>query len=54
MRKQQYNANGKTSLTMPLGRPRRKEDNIKMDPMEICCEDVDWIKQLRIIPNGKL
>jgi hypothetical protein len=36
----------------PLGRPRRRWENIRMDLMEIGWEDVDWI--LRIGTSGGL
>ena len=36
---------GKPEETRPLGRPRRRwEDNIKMDPPEVGCGDMDWIE----------
>jgi hypothetical protein len=35
---------GKPEGKRPLGRPRcRWEDNIRMDLMEIGCENVDWM-----------
>jgi len=35
---------GKPEGKRPLGRPsRRWEDNIKMDLLEVGCEDMDWI-----------
>ena len=36
---------GKPEGKRPLGRPRRRwEDNIKMDPQEVWCGGMDWIK----------
>ena len=36
---------GKPEGKRPLGRPRRRwEDNIKMDPQEVGCGDMDWIE----------
>jgi hypothetical protein len=38
------NFSRKTEGKRPLGRIRhREEDNIKVDIMEMVCEDVDWI-----------
>ena len=35
---------GETWETEPLERPRRRwEDNIKMNPLEVECGDMDWI-----------
>jgi hypothetical protein len=35
---------GKPEGKRPLGRPRRKwVDNIRMDPLELGWDDVDWI-----------
>jgi hypothetical protein len=28
----------------PLGRPRRREDNVKMDHQEVGCGGMDWIE----------
>jgi hypothetical protein len=37
---------GKPEGKRPLGRPgHRWEDNIKMDPQEVGCGVMDWIKQ---------
>ena len=36
---------GKPEGVRTLGRPRRRwEDNIKMDPQEVGCGDMDWIE----------
>jgi hypothetical protein len=36
---------GKPEGKRPFGRPRRRwEDNIKMDPLEVGCGDMDWIE----------
>ena len=36
---------GKPEGRRPLGRPRHiREDNIKMDPQEVGCGDMDWIE----------
>ena len=35
---------GKPEGKRPFGIPRlRREDNIKMDPQEVGCGDMDWI-----------
>ena len=35
---------GKPEGKRPLGRPRpRREDNIKMDLREVCCDRREWI-----------
>ena len=34
---------GKPEGKRPLGRPRRWEDNIKMDIQELRCGGLDWI-----------
>jgi len=34
---------GETEGTKPLGIPRRRWDNIKMDLQEVGCGGVDWI-----------
>ena len=36
---------GKSEGRRPLGRPRRRwEENIKIDPLEMECGDMDWIE----------
>jgi len=34
---------GKPEGKRPLGRPRRRKENIKMDLQEMGCEGMDWI-----------
>ena len=34
---------GKPEGKSPLGRPRRRWDNIKLDLQEVGCGDMDWI-----------
>ena len=34
---------GKTEGRRPLGRPRHRWDNIKMDLQEVGCGGIDWI-----------
>ena len=44
---------GKPEGKSSLGRPRHRwEDNIKMDPQEVGCGYMDWIKLLRIRTGG--
>jgi len=42
---------GETEGTRPLGRPRRRWDNIKMDVQEVGCGGVDWIDL--VLDRGK-
>jgi hypothetical protein len=35
---------GKPEGMRPLGRPRRRWEDIKMDLQEVGCGDMDWIK----------
>jgi hypothetical protein len=40
---------GNLRVREPLARPRRRwEDNIKMDPQEVGCEDIGWSELARV------
>jgi len=45
---------GKPEGKRPLGRPRcRREDNIKMDLLEVGCGGMDWIELAQNMDRGR-